>query len=136
MKTHTAVAALIAVLCQTAFAGDNYWNNIDNSFTNMLNHEPYAGPTAVTVQLGVKDPVELALHAPGVDSTGAVRDTYFANIDASFAAMLNHEPYAGETGVTVARARDHRVDRLVHALVQEQTQRVKLAATRNESAVK
>ena len=70
MKTRIAAAALIAALSQPAFAGEPYWNNVDNgfdkmiyaqkdnaaywdgvltSFANLLDHAPYAGPTAVTV---------------------------------------------------------------------------------------
>lgn len=161
MKTRIAAAALIAALSQTAFAEEPYWNNVDNgfdkmiyaqkdnaaywngvqsSFANMLHHQPYAGPTAVTVARGEPDAAEALIHArlrAGQDTAFAQqREPYFDNVAASFARMAEHKPYAGATGVTVSRTQDHRVDRLVHALRQEQVQSMTVAATQDGSLVK
>ena len=38
-------------------AGDRYWERVQAGFDNMLNHQPYGGPTGVTVQLPAPDPV-------------------------------------------------------------------------------
>jgi hypothetical protein len=42
---------------------------------------------------------------------------YWANVSGSFDAMLNHEPYYGETAVTVARGAEDPVETLLHAMV-------------------
>jgi hypothetical protein len=158
MKTRIAATALIAALSQSAFADEPYWNNVDNgfdkmiyaqkdnaaywdgvqsSFANMLRHEPYAGPTAVTVARGEPDEAEALIHARlrGEQATAYAQkaEPDSDTVTASFGRMLDHTPYAGRTGVTVSRAQDHRVDRLVHALRQEQTQRIRLAAAEQEN---
>lgn len=155
MKTQIAAALIAALFANVSVAGEGYWSNIENgfdkmvyaqkdnaeywagvsaSFDNMLNHTPYYGPTQVTVARGVKDPVEIALHAPAAGGIPSERDTYFANVDASFARNMNHTPYAGPTGVTVSRTLDHRIDRLVFALHHEKPASIKMAAA--EGSVK
>lgn len=148
MNIRIAAAVLVTALAQTVTARDNspitisddidttvsvrnedaaYWDRIQGSFDSMLDHEPYAGPTAITVALGVKDPVEIALHAPAVGRFTQPDDSYFANVDASFARDLHHTPYAGPTAVTVSRDLDHSIDRLVFAQGQERPAAVKMA---------
>jgi hypothetical protein len=155
MKTRITVALIAALFANVAAAGEGYWNNIDNgfdkmvyaqkdqaqywagvgaSFDNMLNHTPYYGPTEVTVARGVKDPVEIALQAPGTSGSTSERDTYFANVDASFERNMNHTPYYGPTEVTVARQQDHRVDRLIHALRNEKPAATELVAAEGDDA--
>lgn len=141
MKTQIAAATLIAALSQSAFAGDNYWNNVDSGFDNMLNHAPYYGPTATTVVLGMPDPAEVLIHAMvrGENPPALVQqaDPYFDNVDSAFDRMFAHAPHAGPTGVTVARQFDHRVDRIVFALSREsKAPAMKMAANVSESMVK
>jgi hypothetical protein len=154
MKSTFAAAALIAVLSQNVFAGDNgYWNNLDNgfdkmiyaqkdnaaywdgvqaSFANMLDHAPYDGPTAVSVARGEPDAAEAMIHA---SLRGEGQSVYVKNIepnldaiDAAFARMLAHAPHAGPTGVTVGRTLDHRIDRLVAEMRRDNVPAVKIAA--------
>jgi len=116
-------AALIAAALSTAAAADAegdraYWRNVESSFTHMLNHAPYYGPTAVTVRRGEKDPVERALHwrepgAPQVVGPAAPPAGDADPVRASFDRMLHHAPYAGPTAVTVERGRPDPVERLV-----------------------
>jgi hypothetical protein len=155
MRTRFVTTALIALLSQSAFADDTYLASIGNtvdkrideqkvnaayrediqaSFSNMLNHEPYAGPTGVTVELGIKDPVEELLSAIVLTEvpTAVTRSTdlYYENITSSFSRMLDHEPYSGPTGVTVAHQFDYRFDRLVFEKRLD-TAAVRLAAIEN-----
>ena len=133
MKTRILAAALIAALAQPALAASGaYWNNVDGSFERMLNHQPYAGPTQVSVVLGEIDPVEASLHATMRDTnqpaSARAIDLSRDDVGAAFARMLHHTPYAGETGVTVARQMDHRFDRLVLELRNPGRAVIKLAA--------
>lgn len=98
MKTRIAIAALVAALSQTALAGDAYWENVDNGFDN-------------------------AIHALNDNNR-----PYWENVQASFHNLLNHEPYAGPTAISVARQMDHSVDRLIFALRQGQAWSTDLAA--------
>lgn len=111
---------------------DDYWANVSGSFDAMLNHEPYAGETAVTVARGVEDPVETLLHAMvrSEDQPVRVRGIGFEhdNVAAAFGRMLDHTPYTGETATTVARQKDYRVDRLVHAMRHSSGAEFKVAA--------
>lgn len=141
MKTQIAAATLIAALSQSAFAGDNYWSNVGSGFDNMLNHAPYYGPTATTVALGQPDPAEALIHAMvrGENQPAMAQqpEPYFDNVAASFGRMVEHTPYAGATSVTVARQLDHRVDRIVFALSQENKgPAMTMAAGKSESVVK
>jgi hypothetical protein len=158
MKTRILAAALIAALSQATFADSGaYWNNVDtsfdkmletkkamplpsgdywagieSSFDNMLSHQPYAGPTEVTVARGQTDPVAAMLHAMVRDTnqpaTARAIDLYRDNVGAAFGRMLDHTAYAGETGVTAPRQLDHRVDRLVLALQNPRATTINLAA--------
>lgn len=141
MKTQIAAATLIAALSQSAFAGDNYWSNVDSGFDNMLNHAPYYGPTATTVALGKPDPAEALIHAmvrgENQPAVAQKADPYFDNVGSAFDRMFAHAPHAGPTGVTVARQLDHRVDRIVFALSQENKgPAMTMAAGKSESVVK
>lgn len=126
MKRHILAAALIATLSQATFAdsGDAYWNNVSGGFDNMLNHQPYYGPTAVTVARGEPDLVETLLHAMVRETNRSAPargiDFYHDPVAAAFGRMLDHAPHAGETAVTVARQKDYRVDRLVLSLLHPQ----------------
>lgn len=161
MKTRIAVAALVAALSQSAFAGEPYWNNVDNgfdkmiyaqmenaaywdgvqsSFANMLDHAPYAGPTAVTVARGEPDAAEAMIHASlrGETHGAFVRknEPNFDSVAASFERMLDHAPYTGDTGVTVARTLDHRIDRLVVEMRRGVAPAVRIAAAAGGGDVK
>lgn len=119
MKTRVTTAILVAFISSAALAGNDAaqpWQDAGSGFAPMLSHESYAGPTGVTVALGVKDPVEIALNAPAVVDFDVRSDTYFANIDQSFTRMLRHEAYAGPTEVTVARGVKDPVELAVHAI--------------------
>ena len=133
MKSHIALAALIAAVAQPVFAEDDaYRNNIDASFVNMLNHEPYAGPTQTTVALDRIDPVAAMLYAmvreTGRDGSERVAFVGDEGSGAGFARMLSHTAYGGPTGVTAPRTLDHRVDRLVFALRNMPRETMRLAA--------
>lgn len=161
MKTRIAVAALVAALSQSAFAGEPYWNNVDNgfdkmiyaqmenaaywdgvqsSFANMLDHAPYAGPTAVTVARGEPDAAEAMIHASLRGEThGAFvkkNEPCCDSVAASFERMLDHAPHTGDTGVTVSRTLDHRVDRLVAEMRQGLAPAVRIAAADGRSDAK
>jgi plasmid stabilization system protein ParE len=123
-----AAVAAVAVVAANPVAADAYWTNVDASFANMLSHEPYSGPTAVTVARGAKDPVELALHwrehgTPQV----AAPTSYSDNVNASFQRMLDHTPYAGPTAVTVELGTRDPVERIVFEMLQDVRQPVRLA---------
>jgi len=162
MKSKFAAAALIAAVASSAFAAEPYWTNVDNgfdrmiyaqkdnaaywdnvqtSFGNMLNHAPYYGPTATTIALGKPDSAEALIHAmvrgdnpPALAQKGA---PYFDNVAASFGHMIAHTPHTGETGVTVARQLDHRVDRIVFALsLETKGPAMMMASGESESVVK
>lgn len=113
----TLIAATFSVAAVAADSGTDrvYWGNIDSSFANMLSHEPYYGPTAVTVARGEKDPVELALHWREQAPTQIADPGYWDNVNASFASMLDHAPYSGPTGVTVARGGKDPIEVSLHA---------------------
>ena len=118
-----------------------YWNNIQSSFRNMIEHAPYNGPTAVTVALGEQDPVAVLIHARvwgnGPTPPVAGADPHHELIGSSFARAFAHEPHAGPTGVTVARQLDHRVDRLVFALSRDnKAPAMTMAAGESEKVVK
>lgn len=162
MKSKFAAAALIALASQAAFAEESYWNNVDNgfdkmiyaqkdnaaywanvqaSFGNLLDHAPYYGPTATTVALGQPDPAEALIHAmvrgENQPAMAQKSEPYFVNVAASFGRMIAHTPHAGPTGVTVARQFDHRVDRIVLTLSQEnKAPAMTMAAGKSESVVK
>lgn len=141
MKSKFAVAALIALASQAAFAEEPYWDNVQASFNNMIDHAPYYGPTATTVVLGQPDPAEALIHAmvrgENVPALAQQPEPYFDNVAASFGRMVDHAPYAGATGITVARQLDHRVDRLVFTLSQEsKAPAMTMAAGENEKVVK
>ncbi|UCF76529.1 MAG: hypothetical protein JSU71_04420 [Betaproteobacteria bacterium] len=55
----TLIALLLAATVQIAYGDDN----IRASFDRMLNHEPYSGPTAVTVSLDERDALADRVHA-------------------------------------------------------------------------
>jgi len=40
-----------------------YWDNVHASFGRLQSHEPYAGATVLSVDLGEKDPLEARVHA-------------------------------------------------------------------------
>jgi hypothetical protein len=117
----TLIAASFSVAAVAADQGTNdaYWTNVDASFANMLSHEPYYGPTAVTVARGEKDPVELALHWREQRVTQVADPGYWDNVNASFALMLDRTPYAGPTAVTVARGGKDPIEASLHADAEE-----------------
>lgn len=128
-----SAAAVVAVALAAAVAADPgaanaYWTNVDASFATMLSHEPYYGPTAVTVARGAKDPVELALHwrEPGTSQVAAPA-SYSDDVNASFQRMLDHTPYAGPTAVTVERGTRDLVERIVFEMLQDVRDPVRLA---------
>jgi hypothetical protein len=124
MKTRIAATLIAATFSVAAVAsGDDqtsaYWSNVDSSFANMLSHEPYYGPTAVTVVRGEKDPVELALHWREQGVTQVADPGYWDNVNASFALMLDRTPYDGPTAVTVARGGKDPIEASLHADAEE-----------------
>jgi hypothetical protein len=122
MQARFAATLIAAALSTTAVAADAdraYWRNVDASFTNMLNHAPYYGPTAVTVARGEKDPVELALHWREAGTTEVADPGYWENVNASFARMLEHAPYSGPTGAMVARGGKDPIEASLHADAEE-----------------
>lgn len=76
------VDASFATMLATPDRDAAYVQQVNDSFARMLHHSPYFGDTQVTVARGVKDPVELALHAPA--PTGQATANYFAQVDTSF----------------------------------------------------
>lgn len=158
MKTRIAAATLIAALSQSALAGEPYWNNVENgfdkmiyaqkdnaaywdgvltSFANLLEHAPYAGPTAVTVVRGKPDAAEKLIQASlrgEGRSAMAAQEPGDDTVAASFERMLNHAPHFGGTGVTVSRTLDHRVDRLVAEMRQDLAPAMFVAAVAGSAA--
>lgn len=123
-----AAIAAVAVAAANPGAADAYWTNVDASFTNMLSHEPYYGPTAITVARGAKDPVELALHwrEPGTPQVAAP-SSYSDNVNASFQRMLDHTPYAGPTAVTVELGARDPAERIVFDMLKDVREPVRVA---------
>lgn len=123
-----AAVAAVAIVAADKVAADEYWTNVDASFANMLSHEPYYGPTAVTVARGAKDPVERVLHwrEPGTPQVAAP-SSYSSNVNASFQRMLDHTPYAGPTAVTVELGARDPVERIVFEMLKDVRQPVRLA---------
>ena len=127
LATRFSVAAIAAVAVVAADLGasdlgaadlgaaNTYWTNVEAGFANMLSHEPYYGPTAVTVNRGEKDPVELALHWREPRTTRLADPGYWENVNAGFATMLDHAPYPGPTDVTVARGGKDPIEVSLHA---------------------
>lgn len=141
MKSKLAAAALIALASQAALAEQPYWDSVQASFSNLLDHAPYYGPTATTVALDQQDPAAMLIHAvlrgESLPALARQPEPYFGNVAGSFNRMLGHPPYAGATGVTVARQLDHRVDSLVFALSREnKAPAMTMAAGENEKVVK
>lgn len=122
MKTSIATVALLTAISQGAIAEGVSPISIDSGFKNMLNHEPYAGPTAVTVTRGELDAAERLVHASlRGEQHLMLADRYDPSLQAiraAFDRMLDHAPYTGPTAVTLAREYDHQVDELVIALQQ------------------
>lgn len=122
MKIRIATVALLTAIAQGVIAEGVSPISIDSGFQNMLNHEPYAGPTAVTVTRGELDAAERLVHVTlRGERHPMLADRYdpsLQTIRAAFDRMLDHAPYTGPTAVTVARQDDHQVDELVIALRQ------------------
>ncbi len=123
-----AALAVVAVAAASPGASDAYWTNVDASFANMLSHEPYNGPTAVTIARGEKDPVEMALHwrEPGTPQDTAP-SSYSDNVNVSFQRMLDHTPYAGPTAVTVELGASDPVERIVFEMLKDVREPVRVA---------
>lgn len=121
MNTRIATAALLTAISQAVPADDASPISFDGGFQNMLNHEPYAGPTAVTVARGEADAGESLIHAAlrGEEHPALARteDPSTASIRSSFGRMLDHAPYGGPTAVTVAYGEPDAGERLVHAVL-------------------
>ncbi|MCG3203212.1 MAG: hypothetical protein NFCOHLIN_03141 [Gammaproteobacteria bacterium] len=122
MNTRIATVALLTAISQVALADGISPISSDSGFQNMLNHEAYAGPTAVTVARGELDAGERLVHAMlRGERHLMLADRYDPSlpiIASAFDRMLEHAPYAGPTAVTVTREQDRRVDELVIALRQ------------------
>lgn len=121
MNTRIATAALLTAISQAVPADDASPISFDGGFQNMLYHEPYAGPTAVTVARGEADAGESLIHAAlrGEEHPALARteDPSTASIRSSFGRMLDHAPYGGPTAVTVAYGEPDAGERLVHAVL-------------------
>lgn len=117
MKTQFAFAALFVALSQTSIAADAYFARVDASFEAMLSHQPYAGPTAVTVARNEIDPAAAYIHASlrGEQTSAVAGSQHEDQVLASFDRMLNHPVYAGPTTVTVARGDEDAAAVLIHA---------------------
>ncbi len=118
MKTRFALAALFAALSPSVFASDAYWSRVDESFEAMLTHQPYAGPTAVTVARVADDAAAALIQARlRGESVLLVAQALPAQdpVAASFERMLAHEPYSGPTAVTVARGEPDAAATLMYA---------------------
>lgn len=87
-STSTLVLALVLSFSSSAF-GDSYENRIVAGFDNMLNHEPYWGPTEVSVPLPTPDPVAEMIYA--ALRQGSDEDHYGELVMASFDNMLRHD---------------------------------------------
>lgn len=122
MKTRIATVALLTAISQAVLADGVSPISSDSGFQNMLNHEPYAGPTAVTVARGELDAAERLVHVMlRGERHLMLADRYdpsLQTIRSAFDRMLEHASYAGATTVTVDREYDRRVDELVIALRQ------------------
>lgn len=133
MKTRFAFAFAFAALTQSALAADPYFAQVDAGFAAMLSHQPYCGPTAVTVARG-NDVAAALIHARLEGQEQAVvANSHTVEHDAvaaSFDRMLGHQAYTGATGVHADRANDYQVDRLVFARRLEQNQSGTLVASK------
>lgn len=124
MKTRFVLAALFATLSQPVLASDAYWSRVDASFDAMLTHQPYAGPTAVTVARGEDDAAAALIHARlRGESPALVAQASTAQdpVAASFTRMLTHEPHLGPTAVTVAQGETDTAAALMYAAVRGET---------------
>lgn len=124
MKSVYFVVLLVPALGLCSFAANAddvdraYWSNVENSFTAMLNHEPNHGPVAATVARGERDAVETFVHAM-IRGEWAQAPTRIAGVrfppETGFDRLFAHEPYAGETVVTVSLDQKDPMEKAVYA---------------------
>lgn len=139
ISTSCLAAALFAVIAPGAFAAEPDYRQdaVGESFTRMLQHEAYSGPTLVAAGTRAEDPVELHVHAvlqSDETSVHGISDPYAASILASFQRMLNHEPYRGESAVTVARGVKDPVESAVHEMMWRDQEQTKMLLAKRQAA--
>lgn len=118
MKKVTLAAAALAT-ATLVFVGaigdarhlDQNADQVPQSFTRMLEHEPYYGPTAGLAKAGGDALAERVYSVLRRESAGAVADSalgadYWINVAESFRRTFSHQPYAGATSGVARVAAD------------------------------
>jgi hypothetical protein len=145
-------AAVAIALTTLVFVGsdragrniDQSADNVSRSFTRMLEHEPYSGPTGGVAQTD-DDPLatrvyamlrgEPATHKPvaGVEADSASDDGYRINVARSFDYLLDRQPFAGPTS-GVARSDQDPVEAALRAALWTNTEVSRVAASGTTTA--
>jgi len=152
MSNLTLTAAAI-VIAAAAFAGSDYGtpytderaDHISQSFTRMLEHEPYYGPTA-DVAATPEDPLAAHVYAVLRDESVARRAvadaernsgrelSYWLSAVGSFHRMFDHQPYTGPTSGTAPLDQDP-LEVAFRTRLQPDAKNARLAAANHGSRV-
>lgn len=115
------IASTTALLAGNAFAGDVASDDLPLAFQRMLEDQGahFASHHPQYVASGESDPYRL----PSARAMAGSSDP----IAASFDRLLTHEAYNGPTAITVSQYQDHRVERIMHAMLHYRSEPVFLA---------